>query len=627
MSTKQNYGEPVQKESANIKLERVKRFKELFPEISSEGDKIDFDKLRTALEDVVDDDPERYAFTWAGKKESIRLLQVPSRGTLVPVSKGSVNFDDSNNLFIEGENLEVLKLLYKSYAGRIKMIYLDPPYNTGNDFVYPDNFVDPLDTYLKLTAQQDDAGNLLTSNPESSGRYHSAWLSMMYPRLLLARQLLRDDGMIFVSIDDIEIHNLKMVMNEIFGEENFVDCIIWKKRYGGGAKEKHLVTLHEYIIFYAKNKNMIGNIHVPLDKESIKKYYKGKDEKFDIQGPYRTHPLEATKSVEVRKNLIFGIPSPGGDEILPERQWWWGKERVMEALANNELEFIKGKNGKIAVHTKQYLRDENGEMRQTKPFSMVDDVYTQHGTAEIAELFGDSRMFPFPKPSKLIYFLLQIANLSDSDIVLDFFAGSCSTAQALIQINKDEGINSQFIMVQLPEPTPEDSFPREKGYENIAEIGKDRIRKFIDKISREGGGKNPDDLGFKVFKLKESNYKPWPGVESNESDEYIDQMKLFSDPLKDGWNIKDVIWEIAIKEGYSLNCRIEKIKKIKKNKVYLVANSDKKQSFYISLDKKISLDGIELLGLTPDNIFICRDVALNDETAANLALQCRLKTI
>ncbi|PIP07888.1 MAG: site-specific DNA-methyltransferase, partial [Syntrophobacteraceae bacterium CG23_combo_of_CG06-09_8_20_14_all_50_8] len=230
--------------------------KNLFPEIVSEG-KIDFEKLRLALGDDVDSQAERYNFTWAGKRDAIRMLQTPSRATFIPCKEEFVNFDTSQNIFIEGENLEVLKLLYKPYFGRIKMIYLDPPYNTGNDFVYPDNFADPLDTYLRLTGQKDAEGNLLTSNPETSGRYHSAWLSMMYPRLFLARQLLRDDGVIFVSIDDHEVHNLRMLMNEVFGEENFVDNIIWKKRYGGGAKEKHLVSVHEYILFFAKNKELL----------------------------------------------------------------------------------------------------------------------------------------------------------------------------------------------------------------------------------------------------------------------------------------------------------------------------------------------------------------------------------
>ena len=322
-------------ESSNLIDERMESFRSLFPEGFTEG-KIDFPKLREALGDFVEDRPERYSFSWAGKRNAIRLLQTPSRATLKPSREESVNFDQTNNLFIEGDNLEVLKLLYKSYAGRVKMIYIDPPYNTGKDFIYPDNFADPLDTYLRLTGQKDAEGNLMTSNPETSGRYHSAWLSMMYPRLFIARQLLREDGVIFISIDDHEVHNLRMLMNEIFGEENFVENFIWKKSYGGGAKEKYAVTQHEYILMYARNRELIEELWLPPDIEAEKKYYKYTDDKFESRGPYRLKPLEASKSMDARENLAFPIIGPNGEKIWPKRQWWWSKDRVEEAQKNND---------------------------------------------------------------------------------------------------------------------------------------------------------------------------------------------------------------------------------------------------------------------------------------------------
>ncbi len=619
--------EPVNKETAAIVSEQREQLRDLFPQAFTEG-KIDFDKLRESLGEELDSRPERYSFSWAGKRDAIRLLQTPSRATLVPAKKESINFDETNNIFIEGDNLEVLKLLYKSYFSRVKMIYIDPPYNTGNDFVYPDNFADPLDTYLKLTGQKTSEGNLLTSNPETSGRYHSAWLSMMYPRLFVARQLLREDGLIFISIDDNEVHNLRMVMNEIFGEENFIDTIIWKKRYGGGAKEKYLVTLHEYVLVYARNKETLGPLFIPNDPQAVERYYKLKDEKHEVRGPYRTHPLEATKSMGERKNLIYPIPAPDGTQAMPKRQWLWSKERALKALKNNELEFIKGKDG-WTVHTKQYLKDEEGIVRQAKAFSVIDSVYTQHGTNEIIELFGDIQVFPFPKPTGLIKPLLQIATSTDEDdIVMDFFSGSCTTAQALLEQNREDGGNRRLILVQLPEPTGR------KDFSNIAEVGKERIRRVAAKMNKEKenkldlkNGNGVEDLGFKVFKLAESNYKLWTGPENKDEDAYAAQMAAFIEPFVPGWKPENVIWEVAIKEGYGLNSEVIHMKGITENDIYHITDLDKGQSFRICLDEVLKPAAIRALALGKNDLFICRDKAMTDELVANLALQCRLKTI
>jgi adenine-specific DNA-methyltransferase len=612
--------QPVLKTTPSLSNEQLEALRTLMPQVFTEG-RIDPEKLQAALGDLADDRPERYTFSWAGKRDAIRLLQVPSRATLLPARDESLDFDTTQNIFIEGDNLEVLKLLYKPYFGRVKMIYIDPPYNTGNDFVYPDNFADPLDTYLKLTGQKDSEGNLLTSNPETGGRYHSAWLSMMYPRLFLARQLLREDGVIMVSIDDKEVFDLRLLLNEIFGEENFVDTIIWKKRYGGGAKEKYLVSVHEYIVFYAKNKEALSNIFIPLDPESIERYYKYKDDKYPIRGPYRTHPLEATKSMGERKNLVFPIPAPDGTEVWPKRQWLWSKDRALKARASNELEFIKGNEG-WTVHTKQYQKDANGVERQSKAFSIIDDVYTQHGTNEIIDLFGDAQIFAFPKPTGLIKPILQIATETDSeDIILDFFAGSCSTAQAMLELNSEDGGNRRFIMVQLPEPTGNKQFP------TIAEIGKERIRCVVARMKKEREGQlalvKPEDLGFKVFKLAASNYRQWDATQPDAA-AYARQAELFADPLVEGWQPENVLYEVALKEGYGLNVQLEEtaVKDVQR-----VTDPDKGQSFYLTLAGKIVLKDLHPLDLKKDDLFICRDAALDDEAAANLALQCRLKTI
>ncbi len=381
MASTQQHGEPIPRQSASVRDHRLAVIAEHFPEAITEG-KVDWDALRAALGDLVDDAPERYTFSWAGKRDAIRLLQTPTSATLLPSPDESVDWDTTRNAFIAGDNLEVLKLLYKPYFGRVKMIYIDPPYNTGNDFIYPDNYADPLDTYLRLTGQKDAQGNLLTSNPETSGRYHSAWLSMMYPRLFLARQLLREDGLIFVSIDDVEAANLRLLMNELYGEENFVAQLTWKKSYGGGSKARYVVGLHEYVVCYARSLRSCGSIDLPPDPE-VRKYYMSQDDKLQTRGPYRTQPL-ATTSYDERPNLRYPI-SWQGNEIWPEKQWQWSRERVRRAIENDEL-VVTERDGAWSVYYKQYLYDEEGREAGAKPFSVMEGPYTQEGTAEVREL-------------------------------------------------------------------------------------------------------------------------------------------------------------------------------------------------------------------------------------------------
>ncbi len=508
-----------------------------------------------------------------------------------------------------------------------KLIYIDPPYNTGQDFVYPDNYADPLKNYLQLTGQIDAEGNLLTSNPETSGRYHSTWLSMIYPRLFIARQLLSDDGVICVSIDDHEMHHLRIVMNEIFGEENRIECFIWKKSYGGGAKERYAVTQHEYVLAYAKDLTSVEELWLPPDPAAEGRYYKYKDEKFESRGPYRIKPLEATKSMDPRPNLVYPIPTPEGGEIMPKRQWWWKKERTMAALANNELAFTGDGEGR-SVSYKQYLRDENGEARGAKPFSIIDGIYTQQGTADLQELFGET-VIQFPKPVALMKKLINMACAADEGhIILDFFAGSATTAQAVLELNRDDGGNRKLIMVQLPEPTGNPKFPR------ITDIGEERIRRVIQKIRRDSQQgldlqENPagEDLGLKIFKLAKPNIQPWASDESRDPDTYAQKLVLFNDPLVPGWKPEDVIWEVALREGFGLRTSFASRDLANGNRVYEVSDPENGQSLVICLDDQIRADLTRALELKTDDLFICRDIALDDSAAANLALQCRLKTI
>jgi len=620
MSIKQPNGEPVAKTTPNFTAERIEELKTLFPEIITES-KIDFDKLKMALGKEVDGRPERYSFTWAGKKDAIRLLQVPSRATLVPAKDESINFDATQNIFIEGDNLEVLKLLWKSYFGRVKTIYIDPPFNTGNDLIYNDNYVDPLDTYLSLTGQKDIEGNLLTSNPQTSGRFHSAWLSMMYPRLFFARQLLSEDGVIFVSIDDNEVHNLTTVMNEVFGEDAFIGQFVWKSRQ---QKDNRNVTGasidHEYVLCYGKR--------VRGDERKLEQYSNPDN---DPRGPWSSANMVGLLPEDKRPNCHYELidPETGINYGKPKLGWRYDKTTMTRLIEEKRIIWPSLPTGR--PRRKVFLNELKNKF--TGYSSIIgQDIYTRHGTEEMDDLFGLPLM-EFPKPSRLISELVEQGSGKD-DIVLDFFAGSCPTAQAVLELNRRDSGSRRFIMVQLPEPAPEDSVARKAGCDTIADIGKERIRRVIAKMNKENEGKmnldnqvSSEDLGFRVFKLTESNYRPWTGVEEKEPEKYIQQMELYLDPLVEGWKEENVICELAIKEGYSLACRIEKVSETNENNVWEVADDEREQSFLVCLDDNLKQNTVKSLELNADSMFICRDKALDDELAANLALQCNLKVI
>ena len=641
-------------DSADISEERVEKLKQLFPDAFTEG-KVDFEKLRQALGDLVDDRPERYSFTWAGKRNAIRLLQIPSRATLVPAPKESVNFDTTQNLFIEGDNLEVLKLLYKSYAGRVKMIYIDPPYNIGNEFVYPDNYTDPLDTYLELTNQTDGDGNFLTSNPETSGRYHSRWLSMMYPRLFVARQLLQDDGVIFVSINDQELDNLRLLMNEIYGEENWIGTIAWK-----GATDNNptqIAVEHEYILCYGKQKNTVAPVwknqshdakKMMLDE--YKQIKKNADHINKIQQEFRhfvranqeslvplTHYTRIDEHGPYTGSRKVHNPKPGGYEydvyhpitnkvcVAPANGYRYPTETMDKLLEEDRIIF--GKDDTQIIQIKEYLEDYEGKL------SSVITLDSRTGANELEALFSKRKLFPNPKPALLLREIFDFC-VENDDLILDFFAGSCSSAQAIFEMNLRDNGHRQMIMIQLPEPTPEDSPARNAGYATIADIGKERIRRVINKMNEDREGelelndrKQPEDLGFKVFKLAESHYRQWSGVEEKDPEKYAKTMELFADPLLPGWKPLNIIYEVALKEGYSLTSTVEELKEVTGNTIYRVTDPDKDQSFLICLDNELKIKTVKAIKLDTDAVFVCRDSALTDELAANVALQCHLKTI
>ena len=619
--------EKINKESVNILEENISKLRELFPNVFSEG-KIDFKKLKESMGDFIDSSNENYAFSWSGKTNSIKNIQIPSVGTLIPDKKESVNFDDTENIFIEGENLEVLKLLQKSYSGKIKMIYIDPPYNTGNDFIYNDDFSNNLESYLEQTGQSKN-GVKLNSNPETSGRYHSNWMSMMYPRLFLAREFLRSDGLIFVSIDDNEIHNLKSLMNNIFGEENFQGCVSRVTGTPTGAGAKAVVNEIDYVLIYSKSsETTIEGLDLTENDEKIY-------DKEDENGKYLIRSLRRTGGEDRREDrptMFYPLKTPEGTEIFPiapegyESRWRCGLTKYKELENKNLIEWNKvQKKGEQTwqVYQKFYL-----EGRTKQPTNLWNDIEgNKKATRDLKELFDGKKIFDFPKPVELIQKMIQLSTNETDSIIMDFFAGSGTTAHSVLKQNISDNSTLKFICIQLPEKIDVDTIPFEEGYLTIADIAKERISRVIKKIqekNRQQKLKNSfiQDLGFKVFKLAKSNYKIWEDVKDEKK--LKEQLKLFEDPLIDNYNDVDVLYEIIIKEGYSLNSKIETLQE-KPNKIYKVL--DDEFFFYVTLDKKLNEKSIKNMNLDQNTMFVCLDSAIDDSQKTNLDKLCKLRTI
>lgn len=630
-------------ESTKETDERLEALKQLYPEIFSDG-KINLDAFKDVtgtsdLPEGQDRTPGYYGLYWPGKRAAKQLARKEAEGTLEPVPGDGVNEDTTHNIYIEGDNLEVLRILKQSYKGRVKMIYIDPPYNTGNDFIYPDDFKMPVEEYLKMTGQADEGGKKLVTNLKSNGAFHSDWLNMMYPRLQLARELLAEDGLIFISIDDNEQANLKLLCDDVFGEENFVSDIVWKNKYGAGAYTVGFISVHEYILCYSKTP--ITDITSELDEEGQKSYNK-KDEKFSIRGGYMTQPL-MTNSLGDRPNLMYTIEY-NGTTIKPRKQWVWEKERLEKAIANNEVEFNLQKDGTYSVRSKSYLKDENGVLRRGKPLSLMNGPFNQDGTKDIRDLFEDKSIFDFTKPSELIkkFISLQVNNESDNEeIIMDFFSGSATTAQAVMQLNNEDQGKRKFIMIQLPQKCEDKSEAAKAGYSNICEIGKERIRRAGAKILEEAKA-NQDmfsedyqqDIGFKVYRLQNSNFVKYTPVEGQNEDS---QNKLFEEfeknqiPLVQDWKAENVLTEIILKQGFALDCTKENVDSFKKNKIWKITDSadavSKKIKLYVCLDNSIDEETIKNLTLNDDEKFICLDAAIDDSAYARLADKGRIETI
>ncbi len=613
-------GQPVEIGAAQIDADRLAQLRVLIPEAFDESG-INFDKLKLALGGAVEEGKERYGLTWSGKAQSVRQLMLPSRATLVPDVKESINFDTTQHVFIEGENLEVLKLLRKAYAGRVKMIYIDPPYNTGKDFIYPDNFADPLGDYLKKTGQVDEEGNWTSSVTDADGRKHSKWLSMIYPRLLAARDLLREDGVIFVSIDDHEVHNLRMVMNEVFGEENFVATVVWQKMYSPANDAKGIDAMHDYIICFARSAEVAIGLFPRTEKQDSA--YTNPDK--DPRGPWKG--VDPTRA-EHRDYAFFPIKTPSGRTVWPAkgRSWGFRKEELPELLRDNLLWF--GEDGSAKPAMKRFLDKVKQGVVPVTWWPHADAGHNDAAKKELKALLDDSVPFDTPKPVALLRRMLTIAT-SDlgGDIVLDFFAGSGTLGQAVIEHNASDGGSRRFVGVQLAEPVPS----AEHGGSTIAEISRRRLKAAAERLEAKASatlrGSGQLDLGFRAFRITQSHYKRWAGTTDQDVAKYIETMALYTDPLLPGWTPEGLLWEVALKAGYPLHSIVETLKEIKGQTVYRVTDPDKGTSFLACFDKAIAKDLAGRLKLTREDTFVVRDAALDDTLAANLALTCTLRTI
>lgn len=621
--------------------QRIEQLKKVTPECFADG-KINWDVLKEALGNYTeseDPDAEHFGLYWPGKKEARKLASTPSIGTLVPMTGEGIDEDSTHNIFIEGENLEVLKLLQKSYAGRVKMIYIDPPYNTGNDFVYDDNFSETLEEYFKRTGQIDEEGRKLTTNTKADGRFHSKWLSMIYPRLRLARNLLTEDGIIFVSIDDNEGHHLRTLMNEIFGENNFLAEFVWRTD-GNFDNQAKIKVCHEYILAYTIDINSFPAPPVidpntgsnsKLFNESIRNTIVKNGPKNPISSIVLPKGFPCDFETGVIKKRKDNWPHFLSDAIIENailthditlRSGWSSKELLEDFIKNKFAPIKDSKNQET-----KFLISKTGAIesikKRTENTSHVISVLTNLGNTQStsAKLKEAGIYFDYPKPVSLIKYLLQM-NEPNEFIVLDFFSGSGSTAQAVYELNAEKKKNIKYILVQLPEKIDEAHLSFSKKYNSISKLSIERIRK----ASKEIKPKN-NDVGLNVYKLQHSNFKIWRNVDVTDLQKLEFQFEQFKSPLVDKWKEEDLFTEVMLIEGFPLDSKIEENKTYKKNKVQIVSSDFCEHRLMICLDKKVFAETIKALEFSDNDIFICLDNAINDEQKATLSDKGLIKTI
>jgi adenine-specific DNA-methyltransferase len=603
----------------DITRENMEKIMALFPNCVTESrdekgelvKAIDFDLLRQEFSSQIIEGPqERYQLDWPGKRQALLTANAPIAKTLRPCREESVDFDTTKNLFIEGDNLDALKLLQETYLGKIKMIYIDPPYNTGKDFIYKDNFTKDSEQYKLESGQKDEEGNRMVQNTESNGRFHSDWLSMMYPRLKLARNLLRDDGVLFVSIDENEFINIKSICNEIFGVDNYIGEFIWKSKHGGGGDSPYIVKEHEYILVFVKKLVTISELFA-MPPDDYEKMFRELDER----GKFYYDRLDKKGIDSNRPNLIYPIICPDGTvkDISPAI-WRLSKEEFERRKKNNEIGFRKDKNNVWQIYTKTYLYDNDGHMRRVKARSILKQEivgFTQNGNKMIDHIFGDE-IFSNSKPIELLkYFMDYITHDEREGVVLDYFSGSATTAHAVMQLNVEDGGNRKFIMVQLPEPCAQDSETFKAGYKTIAEIGKERIRRAGKKIKEENKDKegiDKLDIGFRVLKVDSTNmaevyYKP--------DEVKKEQIEMFADNIKKDRTSEDLLFQVLLDWGVDLTFPITR-EEIQDKEVFFVDGNVLAACFKATGD--ITEDFVKELAKRKPLRVVFRDAGFKDDS-------------
>lgn len=612
--------------------DRLAELRAVLPEAFADG-AVNWEALREALGAYLEDegrDAEHFGLTWPGKRQARRLAAQPSKGTLIPAAGEGVDEATTRNLFIEGDNLEVLKLLQKSYAGRVKLIYIDPPYNTGSDFVYKDDYSEPLEEYLRKTAQVDEQGQIIVSAVKRTGRLHSKWLSMLYPRLVLARNLLSEDGIIFISIDDNELGNLILLMNEIFGEENFLANVIWEKVYSPRMDTEGFSVSHDYILIYGRSEQAIPYQEVFEQNARQFSFYDERKGKHYRRRSVRKEGKDSLRS-DV-PSMYFPLEAPDGTLVYPikpdgtEGRWRWSRKKYETELTLDNVEWVKV-DGVWQLYAKQYF--ESGSTKPPVTLWLHSVVGHNHeANMEIANLLGP-RVFDTPKPTRLIKKILQIGtNSNEETLVLDFFAGSCTTAHAVVDQNRKDGGRRCFICVQIPETIEHPE------YATVAEIGKERIRRVIKRMKQEAKSKldlqdrdTPEDLGFRVYKLGRSNYKAWQDYQG----ESVEELETFFDrietPLVDGWQREHVLAEVILLQGFPLDSMVTDEQGFKRNRIQRVESDAVGHRLFVCLDDQIVDETIAQIQLAAEDIFICLDSALTDEAKLRLSDRCTLRVI
>jgi adenine-specific DNA-methyltransferase len=592
-----DFPERMTLESANVTDERLDALRSVFPEVFREG-KVDFDALKRSLGENVDSGPERFGLTWPGKAECARVIQTPSVGTLLPMKEESVDWDTTQNVIIEGENLEVLKLLQKAYYGKVKLIYIDPPYNTGKEFVYPDNFKEGLADYLKYSGQVDGEGQKLSANTDTDGRYHSKWLSMMYPRLFLARNLLREDGVIFVSIDDHEVHHLRELLDDLFGAENFIATIAVQLNPRGRNLNEFIAQTHEYIMVFGRDVTCTSMHGVSKEGAMVAEYRASDD-----RGAYREIELRNRNPAfnsKTRPTLFYGIwvdPLTGAVSLVPESPHWvevypldssgrescwtWSKQKLQSEV--NRLQARAVGDG-FRIFRRDYLFDEDGEIATTLPKSIWMDAKFNNdvGKKAIRALLGEVQ-FDFPKSPDLLRSILRMASAGD-DLVFDFFAGSGTTAEAVIRQNLEDGMKRKFVLVQLP------SFSDETGQEVLASLVRRRASACALSLRDNGslpGTESDGDTGFRSYRLSSSNFLVWDGT-SKPAEQLQVGLGALAENVVAGRTQDDLAVELLLKLGFPMNTSMS-TEVIAGKTVYSAADG----AVMFFLDDRISIEIIE----------------------------------